>query len=146
MGDRPHDALIFMRPVRLARIAAEAETVRWQAFAARAFTRVACACISLLFVIGAVTFAHIAAWYWLRIDRELNFYETALVLGGFDLAVAVVLILIAGRSTPSRTEREALEVRKRAVAEMVHMLTLAQLLMPLLRLANLLRRRNRRAP
>ncbi len=68
------------------------------------------------------------------------------MLGGFDLVVAVVLLLIAGRSGPSRTEREALEVRKKAVAEMVHMLTLAQLLLPLLRLANLLRRRNRPAP
>jgi hypothetical protein len=135
-----------MRPVRLARIAAEAEAVRWQAFAARAFLRVACACIALLFVIGAVTFAHIAAWYWLRIDEGLNFYETALVLGGFDLVVAVMLLLIAGRSTASQMEREALEVRKQAVAEMAHMLSLAQLLLPLLRLANLLRRRNRPAP
>jgi hypothetical protein len=132
-----------MRPVRLAQIAAEAETVRWQAFAARAFTRVACACIALIFVVGAVTFAHIAAWYWLRIHEGLNFYETSLVLGGFDLAVAVVLLLIAGRSGPSRTEREALEVRKKAVAEMVHMLTLAQLLLPLLRLVGMLRRRGR---
>jgi len=132
-----------MRPVRLVRIAAEAETVRWQAFAARTVTRLACACIALVFVIGAVTFAHLAGWYWLRISWALNFYETALVLGGFDLVVAGVLLFIASRSGPSRTEREALEVRRRAVAEMVRMLTLAQLLLPMLRVLGSLRRRGR---
>jgi hypothetical protein len=130
-----------MRPVRLAQIAAEAETVRWQAFAARTFARLVCACIALVFVIGALTFAHLAGWYWLRISWGLNFYETALLLGGFDLVVAALLLFIASRSGLSRTEREALEVRKQAVAEMVRMLTLAQLLLPLLRLLGLLRRR-----
>jgi hypothetical protein len=130
-----------MRPVRLAQIAAEAETVRWQAFAARILVRLVCACIALIFLIGAVTFAHLAGWYWLRIHWELNFYETAFVLGGFDLVVAGLLLFLASRSGPSRAELEALEVRRRAVAEMVRMLTMAQLLLPILRLLGSLRRR-----
>ena len=101
--------------------------------------------IALVFLLGALAVAHIAAWYWLRVDMALAFYWSALAVGGFDLLVAVILLLLASRSAPSRTEREALEVRKRAVAGLTSTLSLAQLALPLLGVANSMRRRGRRA-
>jgi hypothetical protein len=134
-----------MRPVRLARIAAEAESVRWRAFGNRLITRLVFAVIALAFFIGALAVAHVAAWYWLRINMGLAFYWAALIVGGFDLVAAVILLLLAGRSTPSRTEREALEVRQRAVAGLTSTLSLAQLVLPALSVANSFRRRRRGA-
>ncbi len=131
----------MMRPVRLVRIAADAEVLRWRAFAGRTVTRLVCALIALIFVIGALTFAHVAAWYALRIDAGLQFYWVALILGGADLIIAFVLLLMANRSTPSRVEREALEVRQRAIAGLTTTLSLAQLALPALRVANAARRR-----
>jgi hypothetical protein len=133
-----------MRPVRLARIAAEAEGVRWRAFGARLVTRLVLAVIALAFFIGAIAVAHVAAWYWLRIDVGLAFYWSALAVGGFDLVVALILLLLANRSAPSRTEREALEVRQRAVAGLRSTFSLVQMILPALSVANSFRRRGRR--
>ena len=133
-----------MRPYRLARIAAEAEGVRLRGMATRMVMRVVLAVIALLFGIGAIVFAHIAAWYWLRIDRDMSFYPTAGLLGGFDLLVAIILLLLASRSGPSRVEKEALEVRQRAIAGIESTLSLTQLVLPALRLATSMRKAPRR--
>jgi hypothetical protein len=131
----------MMRPVRLVRIAADAEVLRWQGFASRTATRVVCALIALIFVVGALAIAHFMAWYALRVDAGLQFYWAALILAGVDLLVAVVLLLVALRSTPSRVEREALEVRQRAIAGLSSTLSIAQMALPLLSVANAARRR-----
>ncbi len=145
MGHRARDALT-MRPYRLARIAAEAEGIRLRGMATRMVTRVVCAVIALLFIVGAIVFAHIAAWYWLRIDRDLSFYITTGILGVFDLLVATVLGLIAGRSSPSRVEQEALEVRRNAIAGIGAALSVSQLAFTALRLvASSMRKAPRRA-
>ncbi len=135
-----------MRPYRLARIAAEAEGVRLRGMATRMVTRIVCAIVALVFVLGAVAFAHIAAWYWLRIGENLSFYVTAGILGAFDLFVAIVLGLIASRSSPSRVEREALEVRRRAIAGIGTAMSVTQLALPALRIAaSTMRKAPRRA-
>jgi|SRR3954453_22127498 len=130
-----------MRPVRLVRIATDAEILRWQAFGGRLVTRIVFALVAVIFVIGALAIAHVAAWYALRIDAGLQFYWCALILGGIDLIMAIILLLMASRSTPSRVEREALEVRQRAIAGLTTTLSLAQLALPLLGVANSARRR-----
>ncbi len=130
-----------MRPVRLARIAAEAEAVRWQAFATRTAVRLLCVLVALLFVIGAISIGHIAAWYALRVDLGLAFYWTAAALAGFDLAVALLLLLIANRSEPSRLERDAVAVRQQAVAGLVSMMNAMQLVFAVARILGSLRRR-----
>ena len=123
-----------MRPVRLARIAAEAEAVRWHAFAVRTAVRLVCVVVALLFVVGALTIGHIAAWYALRVDFGVEFYWSALALGGFDLAVALILLLIASRSGPGRVERDAVEVRQQAVAGILSTLNLVQIAVSLARI------------
>jgi hypothetical protein len=132
-----------MRPFRLARIAAEAEGVRLRGLISRIVTRAVLAIIALLFVLGAVVFAHVAAWYWLRIGMDQTFLAAAGILGGGDLLVAVVLGFLASRSTPSRVELEALDVRRKALRAIGSTLSLAQLIIPVLRITANLRRRRR---
>ena len=132
-----------MRPFRLARIAAEAEGVRLRGMATRIVTRVVFAVIALFFVLGALTFGHIAAWYEIRTGLDQSFLVTTGILGGADLAIAIVLLLLASRSSPSRVEIEALEVRRKALEGISSALSLTQMLIPALRLMSGVRRRRR---
>ena len=134
-----------MRPIRLARIAAEAEGVRLRGLATRIATRAVMAVVALLFVIGAIVFAHVAAWYEIRIALDQTFLVTTGIMGGTDLLIAIVLGLLAGRSRPSRVEREALDVRRQAIQGLSGTLSVTQMLIPALRLmANMRRARRRR--
>ncbi|HEY4172909.1 MAG TPA: hypothetical protein VGM42_07755 [Rhodopila sp.] len=132
-----------MRPVQLARIAAEAEGVRLRRFARRIISRAILGAIALLFFLGTIVFAHIAVWYWLRTGLAQSFPAAAGILGGGDLLVAIILGVIATRSSPSRVELEALAVRRQAISAIGGTFTLAGLVIPILRIvANLRRRRN----
>ena len=132
-----------MRPFRLARIAAEAEGLRLRGMATRIVTRIGYAVVALFFVLGAVVFAHVAAWYELRIELNQGFLAAAGILGGVDLLLAAILGFLASRSAPSRVEVEALDVRRKAIEGIAGALSLTQLVIPLLRLASGLGRRRR---
>jgi Na+/H+ antiporter NhaA len=132
-----------MRPVSLVRIAVEAEGVRLRAMATRIVTHAVYAVIALVFLLGALVFAHVAAWYGIRTGLELTPIATAGILGGIDLLIAIILGLLARRSTPSRVEREALQVRQEAVANLRSAINVTQVALPLLRFAVPLARRRR---
>jgi hypothetical protein len=132
-----------MRPLRLARIAAEAEGVRLRGLVSRVATRVVFGLIALFFVLGAVVFAHVAAWYEIRIELDQSYLATCGILGGADVLLAVILGLLASRSSPSRVEVEALDVRRKAIEGIGSALSLTQLALPLLRLLSGLGRRRR---
>jgi hypothetical protein len=132
-----------MRPFRLARIAAEAEGVRLRGMLTRIVTRVVLAVVALIFLLGAVAFAHIAAWYEIRVALDLSYLATAGILGGVDLILAFILVLLASRSSPSRVEVEALDVRRKAIEGIGSALSLTQMAIPLVRLVAALGRRKR---
>jgi len=132
-----------MRPVRLARIAAQAEGVRLRGWLTRVVSRLFLAIVAFLFGLGAVVLGHIAAWYEIRTGLDQTFLAATGIVGGADLFVAVILGLLASRSSPSRVELEALDVRRKAVQGLTSTLSLTQLLIPILRLV-VNRRRGRR--
>jgi hypothetical protein len=132
-----------MRPVRLARIAAEAEVVRLRGMMTRIVTRVIFAGIAAVFILGALTFGHIAAWYEVRTGLEQTFLTTAGILGGADLLLAIILLVLASRSSPSRVEVEALEVRRKALEGIGSAVSITQMVLPIVRLASGMRRRRR---
>ncbi|MEA2790764.1 MAG: hypothetical protein QOG73_3170 [Acetobacteraceae bacterium] len=132
-----------MRPFRLARIAAEAELVRLRGMMTRIMTRVIFGVVALFFLLGAMVFAHVAAWYEIRIGLDQSYLATAGILGGADLLLAIILLLLASRSSPSKVEVEALNVRRRAIEGIGSALTLTQLALPLVRLASNFGRRRR---
>jgi len=133
-----------MHPFRLVRIAAEAEGVRLRGMLSRIVTRAVVGVIAVAFMLGAVVFAHVAAWYWLRMGLEQDFLTATGILGGGDLLMAIILGFLASRSTPSRIEREALDVRRKAIQGMAGTLSVAQLAIPLMRIAANLRRPRRK--
>ena len=97
-------------------------------------TRLVYAIIALLFALAAAVVAHVAAWLALQISAGFTFYWTALTIGGFDLLIALILLTSASRSAPSRIETEALAVRRRALAGLTTPVSMAQMLIPTLRL------------
>jgi hypothetical protein len=130
-----------MRTFRLARIAAEAEALRLRHSARRAAVRMVLALVALGFLLGAAVFCHIAVWFWLRQHWEQP--QSALILAGADLVLAILVALVAARSTPSRIELEALDVRRRALASVTGSLAFSALAMQLVRLATEFFRRPR---
>jgi hypothetical protein len=129
-----------MRTLRLARIAAEAEGLRLRRSAQRTAIRAVCGIIALGFFAWAVLFAHVAAWFWLRLSWEAR--HAALIVACADLVLAAVLAVLASRSSPGRVEREALAVRRRAIESVGGALAFSAMATQVLRLfTNLLARR-----
>ena len=128
------------RPAQLAQIAAEAEGTRLRGMVTRTVKRVVLAVIAFLFIIGAMTFAHIAAWYWIQTGLGQSVLIATGILGGVDVLVAIVIGLAISRSRPSRIEREALAIRHEAVEALGNSLSLAQMAPSFLRLSSSLRR------
>ncbi len=128
-----------MRAFALAKVAAQAEAVRLRTLAGRTAVRALLAMIALLFLLGAVVFAHIAAWFGL--DRSP--LASAGILGGTDLLLAVIFGCLALRSAQSAVELEAMDIRRQALLGIGSQFALARLLIPVLRLLSRNRRRRR---
>ncbi len=132
-----------MRAYRLLQVALQAETLRWKAMATRTVTRVAMAGVALLFLTGALIFAHLAAWVWLRSAQGFSDVATAGSMAGGDLLIGAILLFLAARAGPGRTEVEALELRRQAIQGIGSGASLLELLIRLVRIVNLLLRRPR---
>jgi hypothetical protein len=104
-----------MRATNLIRVATEAEILRIRHLLKRQGMRAALGLAGVVFLLGALALANIAGW------QVLRFYVSAisatLIMLGVNLLIAAIFGLLAARSSPSRTEREALEVRRRALQE-----------------------------
>jgi hypothetical protein len=128
-----------IRPIALAKLAVQAEAVRLRALAARTAVRALLAVLALVFLLAAVVFAHIAAWFWL--DRSA--LASAGILGGTDLLLAVLCGCLAARSTPGTVEREAVAIRRQAFQEIASQIALVRLVAAVLRLLAGMRQRPR---
>jgi len=132
-----------MRSLRLYRIAAEAEGLRLRQMSQRTVVRVALGIVALVFLTAALIFAHLVVWFWLR--TMFSELVAAAIIGGGDLVLALVLVLFAALSKPGRVEREALQVRRSALAgasNAMAPLALASMAVPALRIgAELMRHR-----
>jgi hypothetical protein len=102
-----------MRAVNLAKVAAEAEILRIRHMLKRQGMRAAFGLAALIFALGVLVLAHVAGWQVLRLYVP-PIYAT-LILLVVDLVVAAIFGILAGRSSPSHDEREALAIRQRAL-------------------------------
>lgn len=114
-----------MRSGDLAKIAAEAEVLRIKHMLKRQGLRAAFGLIALVFLLAVLILANIAAWQVLQL--YISPINATLVLLGINLLLAIIFGLIAVRSSPSRTEREALAIRQRALGEARNSLALSAL-------------------
>jgi hypothetical protein len=116
-----------VRSFQLLRLAIEAEGLRLRHQARRTFGRLVLGYFAVLLLFGALTFGHVAAWYWLRENMAGQY--VALIFAGVDLSLAAILAVLASRSTPGVLELEALEVRRRALDDAAGSLSVMTLLL-----------------
>ena len=110
---RSHGWDIGMRSINLLKVAAEAELLRLRALLARQGRRAAFGVVAAIFVLGVLVLAEITGWQVLRL--YVAPIPTTLILLGINFAIAAVFGVLAARSSPSHTEREALQVRRQAL-------------------------------
>ena len=79
----------------------------------------------MLFVVAVLMLGEVAAW--LALSLRFAAIETTLILLGINLIIAVTFGLLAARSSPSRAEREALQVRQQSLDAARGALSLAAL-------------------
>jgi len=104
-----------MRMFQLARVAAEAESVRLKARVQRMVGSAIMGVIALIFLLCALGFGHLALWGLLRDQAMLSAPAAAGILAGGDLLVALALAWRAAKAPPSTEEIEARLVRQRAL-------------------------------
>ncbi len=129
-----------MRAVQLARVAAQAETLRLRAMTHRLLGSALTGVVALLFLAAGLVFAHLAAWFGLRGGLGWSEAWSAAALMAGDLVVAAGLGVVAVRSQPGRAEIEAVAIRQAATDGITHSLTLPSLALTLARLWPLLHR------
>ena len=127
-----------MRALRASRIAIDAETLRLRLLARRLAVRLVLAVVGLAFLACTLAFAHVAIFYWLRLDYGWQVHTAAALLAVGDLVVAGVLAMVALRLGPGAAEREARLVRQQAWRAIIETTVLPMLVVRVLRL---LRRR-----
>jgi 4-amino-4-deoxy-L-arabinose transferase-like glycosyltransferase len=115
-----------MRAVNLAKVGAEAEILRLRHLLKRQGKRAAFGLVAVLFALGVLVLAHVAAWQVLRLYVPPIY--TTLILLGVDLVIAAIFGILAARSSPSGAERDALAIRQRALHEARNSLALGALL------------------
>ena len=127
-----------MRTATLARIAAEAEALRWRRRASKIAYRVAYGLVALVFVLAVIAGLQVTGYLALRIWLAPNTWApvfAALIVMGVDLLIAALFGVMASRGTGTdQVQIEALEVRREAVREMGDVLTTFAVLRPLLRI------------
>ena len=115
-----------MRSVSLLKIAAEAELLRYRCMAVRQGRRAAFGAVALVFVLAVLVLGEVAAWFALYL--RFAAIPTTLILLGINLIIAVTFGLLAARSSPSRAEQEALQVRQQSLDAARGMLSLTALI------------------
>jgi hypothetical protein len=125
-----------VRGLRLARIAAQAELLYLRRLARRQGVRLAFALAASVFLLAALAVLHVAAV--LALNGPLTPLHAVLIVAAADLAVGVVLALLAARDRPDAVEREAIALRDAACGQIKQAAAMAALTAAVVRL---LRRR-----
>jgi hypothetical protein len=114
-----------MRAITLARAAAQAEKVRLQAAAARQIRRGVYGMGSVVFGLGALSWAHGIAWLALR--PVIGSIWASASLLAFDLLVAGICVTLAVLSKPGQVEVEAQRLKELALGHLSEAMTLPAL-------------------
>jgi len=126
-----------VRALRASRIVVDAEALRLRLHVRRLAVRAALASIALVFLGCALVLAHVAAWYWLRLDVGWTVQGSAAVLTVGDLVIAGLLAVVVLRMGPGAAETGARVVRQQAWQALVATVAWP---MVLLRVMGLMRR------
>ncbi len=115
-----------MRVINLIKIAAESEVLRIQHMLKRQAMRVVFGLVTVLF--GLAVLAVIETLVWQVLCSSMQPVYASLCLACINLVLSIAFGLMAMKSSPSRTEREALGVRRQAIQGISVSLTLGALI------------------
>ena len=121
-----------MRTVSLAKVAAQAELLRVRRRGRRTMHRAAYGAAAGVFAIATLAAAHVAIV--LALTPRFQPLYAVLIVGGGDIVIAIVLGLLAARDAPDSIEREAHELRQKALGQLGETLALTTVVTPALRL------------
>ncbi len=124
-----------MRTLSLARIAAQAEGLVLRRHARRIIVQAVMGAIAVIFLICALAVAHFTGW--LALVKVVQPVYAALIVLGVDVVIALIVGLLAMRSTPDRIEREAILVRDQAKQQLAIAAATASTFAPVARLMGL---------
>lgn len=120
-----------LRVVQLGKVAAQAEKLRLQSLVSRQIHRAIYAAIAAVFLLALLVVIHVAVG--LALTPAVGALYATLIVGAFDLVVALVLGGIALFSKPGRIEREALLVREEARSQLSEAAVMSVVLGPVMR-------------
>jgi len=115
-----------VRTLRLAKLAAQAEGVRLREMARRQARRVLLALIAGVFAVAFLAAGHVAIA--MSLVPRFTPLQAVLIIGGGDLAIALLFGLLATVSRPGVAELAALRVRRDAVRGVEESLTVPALI------------------
>lgn len=118
-----------MRSLRLAQIAAQAESVRWRRRFRRLVVQIVCVAIALPFLLAAFGFLEAAFWAYVS-QHFIPVFAALIVLGGNLLVVVILMAIVLMKGGDDRVSLEALEVRRRALDSAQRSVTIAALAGP----------------
>jgi len=121
----------MMRSLRLLRLAAEAEGLRWRRTARGYGIRAGLAAGAAAFGLLLLMMLHMAAFAWLT--RDQGPVVAALIVAACDLVLAGLLGWLAARDAPDAVSVEAERVRNDALRQVGDQAARAAMLVPVLR-------------
>ena len=120
-----------MRMMRLLRLAAQAESLRWRRMGRGYAIQAALGAGAAVFGLMLLAMLHLAAFTWLAEDR--NGPVAALIVAAVDLVLAGLLGWLAARGAHDPVAIEAQRVRDDALRQVGDQTAKAAMIMPLMR-------------
>jgi hypothetical protein len=105
-----------MRVLSLAKVAAEAEALRYRSMIGRKGSRAAMGAVAAVFAASVLVWLNVTGWLLLS-PRFEPLYST-LILLGINVILTAIFGFLATRSGESRAEIDALHIRQKALEEM----------------------------
>jgi hypothetical protein len=125
----------MVRPLRLARVAAQAEVLVVRRQVAGYARRAIWGAIAAVFALGVLILVHIIAYLALRGYAQFGPIVAAAIVLGVDLVIAVIFGAMASGTAPDPIMEEARRVRDQSLEQARQSMTLAAMIAPITRIA-----------
>jgi hypothetical protein len=125
----------MVRPLRLARVAAQAEVLVVRRQVAGYARRAIWGAVAAVFAMGVLILAHIIAYLALRQYAQFAPIPAAAIVLGVDLVITIIFAAMASGTAPDPILEEAKHLRDQSLEQARQSMTLAAMIAPVARIA-----------
>jgi hypothetical protein len=125
----------MVRPLRLARVAAQAEMLVVRRQVTGLVRRAILGAVAAIFALGVLIIAHIIAYLALRQYAQFGPIPAAGIVLGVDLVVTIIFGVLASGQPADPIMEEAIRLRDQSLEQARQSLTLAAMVAPITRIA-----------